>query len=131
MRNMNMKYGFTKNIALLAACVAAAFVTPSIVYAREGDLSSMFPVNDIDPKASIPSEEQRDANEVKFGYWLQDMIVRAEEGFENGDLASVVKYYEALGQALPRNPTSFRKLCGALRQLENWDKAEANCWAVL
>jgi hypothetical protein len=126
-----MKYGIVKRSVLAAACIAAALASSPATHALEGDLSSMFPVNDIDPKTSIPTDAQREANPIEFGYWLQDMIVRAEKGVETKDWNAAVKYYEPLGIALPHNPTSFRKLCQAYGELRTLEKAEANCWAVL
>lgn len=123
-----MKNLVTK-LATAVVVVGVGFCGTAV--AREGDLSTLFPVNDDDPKASIPTEQQREESPVEFGYWLQDMILRAEEGFENDDLERAVKYYEALSYALPHNPTSFRKLCKAQQKLGNLTRAEATCWAVL
>lgn len=98
---------------------------------REGDLSKTFPINDDDPTLSVPTEAQRNADPLEFGYWLQDMVHRAETPFQEGKWAEAVKYYEALGVALPETALNYSKLCTGYENLGDLAKAEANCWAGL
>lgn len=96
-----------------------------------GDLATRFRVNDDDPAASIPTEEQRNNDALEFGYWLQDMVARAETAHEKKDWAGVVKYYDALRQAIPQQVMSYRRLCKAQRELGQTEAALDNCFEAL
>ncbi len=99
--------------------------------AREGDLSTKFPIDDENPLASIPTDEQRNQDPIEFGYFLQDLIARAEGAYTNKDWSESVRYYKALAKAVPDKGTSFRKLCTAYEQMGDYVNAEGSCWALL
>lgn len=121
-----MKYAIRISSVLVAANLWAG-----VSSAREGDLSTRFPINDDDPTLGVPTPAQRDADPLEFGYWLQDMVQRAEVPFQEGKWAEAVKYYEAIGVALPDVALNFSKLCTAYENLGDLAKAESNCWAGL
>src|SRR4051812_42102541 len=43
-----------------------------------GQLSTIFKINDADPESKVPTPQQRIGNPVEFGYYLQDLLARAE-----------------------------------------------------
>jgi hypothetical protein len=96
-------------------------------FALPGDLATNYQVNDEDPIKSIPTPEQRDANPLEFGYFLQDLIARAEGAFEKKDWARSVKYYEALARTSPEAAISFSRLCVGYAELGKVEIAAGNC----
>lgn len=111
--------------------LASILLASSASAVRPGDLSTKFPIDDDQPLASVPSMEARDADPLEFGYWLQDVISRAELPFQQRQWAEAVKYYEVLVKAVPESTINYRKLCVAQENLGDLAKAEANCWEVL
>jgi hypothetical protein len=109
-------------LAALALCLVTATAA-----AAPGDLSSDFTINDEDPVASIPPPEQRDANPLEFGYWLQDMVLRGETAVKEKSWDRAVKYYEALARAVPERAVSFSRLCLAYGELGKVEIAAGNC----
>jgi hypothetical protein len=105
---------------LLCATAATAVAAP-------GDLATDFSINDQDPVASIPPMEQRNANPLEFGYWLQDMVLRAETAIKEKNWDRAVKYYEALARAVPERAVSFSRLCLAYGELGKAEIAAGNC----
>lgn len=108
--------------ALLSAAPAAAL---------QGDLATKYAVNDADPVASIPTPEQRNADPLEFGNFLQDLVARAETAFREKKFADAVKYYEALAQAVPDRAISYSRLCSSYAGLGKVDLAAANCGKAL
>lgn len=116
----------------LAAGALALFGSISgHAFAREGDLATKFVVNDENPLVNIPTEEQRNQDPIEFGYFLQDLIARAEGAYTEQNWSEAVRYYKALAKAVPDKGTSFRKLCTAYEQLGDFVNAEGSCWALL
>lgn len=122
----------TNRRSLNSSLVASALALfTHFAVALPGDLAQKWPVNDENPSASIPDKEARNQDPLEFGYWLQDMIARAEGAFGAKDYEGAIRYYEALVQAAPDKAVSFRRLCASYERLGNLRKAEANCWAAL
>jgi tetratricopeptide (TPR) repeat protein len=96
-----------------------------------GDLATRWRVNDDDPSAVIPSEAERNQDPLQFGYWLQDMLSRAEGAYESGDWKTVIKYYDALRQAVPQQIKSSQRICKAYRRLGEPEKALEHCQRAL
>jgi tetratricopeptide (TPR) repeat protein len=92
-----------------------------------GDLATKWKVNDDNPTASIPSEEERFKNPLEFGYFMQDLLARGEYHLALGDWNKVVKYYEAVATAVPDSWIGFNRLCLAYGQLGKHELAAANC----
>lgn len=93
----------------------------------EGDLATKWKVNDADPKSSIPSMAERNADPIEFAYFLQDMAARAERNFRGGNWLEAIKYYEALGHAVPEASISFSRLCVAYANVGRYEIAAGNC----
>lgn len=94
---------------------------------KEGDLATKWKVNDADPKSNIPSVEERNKDPLEFAYFLQDMAARAEGSFRKDDWRNAIKYYEALGHAVPESWISFNRLCYAYGKVGAYSIAAANC----
>jgi hypothetical protein len=119
------KHRTWRHAPLLAALALCARSGSAV--AAPGDLSTDFTINDQDPVASIPPVEQRDANPLEFGYWLQDMVLRGETAVREKSWDRAVKYYEALARAVPERAVSFSRLCVAYGELGKVEIAAGNC----
>jgi hypothetical protein len=71
-------------------------------------------IDDANPEASVPSQEDRDRRPLQFGYYLQDLATRAEEAAKRGDHAAAARFYRALFKAAPEVSYAPRKVCEAL-----------------
>jgi tetratricopeptide (TPR) repeat protein len=91
------------------------------------DLATKWKVNDADPKASIPSVDERNTDPIEFSYFLQDLIARGERAFKEQNWEAAVKFYEAMGFAVPDAGISFNRLCIAYAKLGKYDVAAGNC----
>lgn len=121
-----MKYG--NRVRVSSWVIAVSLWAGTSLAVQEGDLSSKFPIDEDDPIASVPSVEQRNADPLEFGYWLQDMVHRADVPFQEGKWGEAIKYYEALRVALPETAINYSKLCTAYENLGDLANAEASCW---
>jgi len=92
-----------------------------------GDIAGKYPVNDNDPKASLPSLEERNKEPIEFAHHLQDLIARAEGAFRKRDYERSAKFYEALAIAVPDRAIAFSRLCVAYGRLGHVDLAAAHC----
>jgi tetratricopeptide (TPR) repeat protein len=98
--------------------------------ADHGDISK-HPINDENPSASIPSEDQRNANPIEFGFFLQDLFTKAELAFQAKEYEKSAKYFEALAKTLPDRALSFGMLCRAYENAGKIELAAANCGKAL
>jgi tetratricopeptide (TPR) repeat protein len=94
-------------------------------------LLSDYPVDDDDPSKSIPSAKQRDANPLQFGYWIQDLIMKAEHASKRGHHLQAARYWEALSVAVPDRAVSFARLCDEYEAVDEYDKAMEACGQAL
>lgn len=111
----------------LAAPARAALVERDGHPVLEHDQLSVFPIDDANPEATIPSIEQQNAKPLQFGYYLQDLAAKVERAEKNHDTAAVIRYYRAIAKAAPRSPYGPRKLCEALESAGDLDGAIAAC----
>ncbi len=93
----------------------------------ETDLATKWQVNDANPKASIPSVDERNTDPIEFSYFLQDLIARGERAFKEKNWEAAIKFYEAMGFAVPDAGVSFSRLCIAYAKLGRYDVAAGNC----
>jgi hypothetical protein len=96
-------------------------------FALPGDLATRYTVDDEKPIESIPTPEQRDADPLEFGYFIQDLIARAEGAFEKKEWERSVRYYEALARTIPEAAVSYSRLCVGYAELGKVEIAAANC----
>jgi hypothetical protein len=87
---------------------------------------------DVDhPDRAIPSEADRNADPIQFGYWLQDLVAKATAAALKGDHATAARLYEALGQAVPDRAVGLSKACDEYEALGDRDKAINACGGAL
>jgi hypothetical protein len=88
---------------------------------------SKWPIDPDQPDAHIPSEKDRNAEPLQFGYWLQDLIWKAEHASKMGDHAEAAKYYAALATAVPDRSAGFTLACQEYETLGELDHAISAC----
>jgi tetratricopeptide (TPR) repeat protein len=111
--------------------VAAAQGPPPAQAAAPKGALSEWPVNDDDPASSIPNDKERNADPLQFGYWIQDLIMKAEHASKRGNHEQAAKYWEALGIAVPDRAVSFSRLCDEDEASGEYDKAIEACGQAL
>jgi tetratricopeptide (TPR) repeat protein len=119
-----------------AALLAVAMLAPASARANDegpkGGWLSHWPIDKDNPESSIPTEAQRNAEPLEFGYWLQDLALRAEhESTKTGDHAQAVKYYLAMAIAVPEPAVSYVKVCEEYEALGDIEKAQNACGVAL
>jgi hypothetical protein len=111
-----------------AWCLLSGFFSRAVLaeYAKGKDHLSEFAIDDANPEASIPTPEQQTKSPLEFGYYIQDLLAKAEKYEKAGDQAAVVRFYSALTKA---TPTAYApsKLCGAYEAVGDYSKAIAAC----
>lgn len=91
------------------------------------DLATKWKVDDADPMASIPSVEERNSDPLEFGYYLQDMLFRAEGAYRKQDWQAAIKYYKPLSVAVPAVARSFSRMCDAYAHMNEPAQAIESC----
>lgn len=91
------------------------------------DLATKWKVNDEDPMSSIPSVEDRNKDPLEFGYFLQDVLMRAEGAYREQDWKNAVKYYRPLAAAVPDVARSHSRLCDAYARMGEVQPAIDSC----
>lgn len=119
-------------VSVAAAAVVLVCVSGSSVRAQQGqpidiDLPNRFPIDDANPRASVPSPEQREQHPLDFGYFLQEALDRAERAKSEGRHADAAKYYYAVAAAVPDVAIGFTKLCESLEKAGQIKEAIAAC----
>jgi hypothetical protein len=90
-----------------------------------------WPIDDNDPEKSIPSDKDKNAQPLEFGYWIQDIALRAERASKRGDHAAAVKYYAALAKVVPSRAIGFIKMCDEYEAMGDHNKAIDSCGQAL
>ena len=89
--------------------------------------SVLFKINDDNPEASVPTAKDRIGNPLEFGYYVQDLLTRAEVEGKRNNQAGVIKYLRALAAALPEEARSWALLCEAYQTARDRDRAVRAC----
>ncbi|HLK88998.1 MAG TPA: hypothetical protein VKZ18_03835 [Polyangia bacterium] len=92
---------------------------------------SHFQINDLDPESSVPSEEERNAQPLEFGYFLQDLASKASNAGKSGNHAAEALYDRALTKAAPDSAFGPRELCKAEEAGDDLHAAVVACRTVL
>jgi len=93
----------------------------------EWQLSERFGIYDQNPEAYLPDDKEENAHPMEFGYFLQDLITRAEAARKNKDYPAVVKYYRAVAKAAPNRATGWSKLCEAYELVGDNERGARAC----
>jgi tetratricopeptide (TPR) repeat protein len=89
--------------------------------------STLFKIDDNNPEAHVPTAADRTGNPLEFGYFLQDLLTRAEVAEKRKDQAGVIKYYRAVAAALPEEARGWSLLCQAYETAHDRDRAARAC----
>jgi tetratricopeptide (TPR) repeat protein len=120
----------TLGLGVLAAPrIAHSQSRPGMQQARE-QLSS-WDIDDDHPEKNIPSEAERNQKPLDFGYWIQDIVQKAERASKRGDHAAAARFYEALSLAVPDRSIGFTKTCDEYEALGDLEKARSACGDAL
>ncbi|MEO5768282.1 MAG: hypothetical protein ABIS92_08005 [Polyangia bacterium] len=110
---------------------AASLPTKEATEARArplpGQLSAKFAIDPRNPEGNIPSIKDRNSNPLEFGYFLQDLLERAEQARKENDFEGVIRYYRAVAKAVPDNAKGWSKLCEAYDFVKDRDRAIRAC----
>jgi hypothetical protein len=90
-----------------------------------------FPIDLEHPEKTIPSDRERNADPLQFGYWLQDVTEDAEKASARGDHAAAAHYYVALALAVPDRAIGFVKACEEEEAAGKIDEAIDSCGRAL
>jgi tetratricopeptide (TPR) repeat protein len=133
--------GGARRARTLGAVAAAALVlaTPGVaraeglpgVKASSSGTLSQWPVDDDHPENAIPGEADRNADPLEFGYWIQDVAMKAERADKHGDHAAALRFYGALAKAVPDRAVSFSRMCNEYEALGDIDSAINSCGDAL
>jgi hypothetical protein len=118
----------------LLACLLEAMLGVSVAQAdtaRPKDHLSHFAIDDADPESSVPAADEQIKQPLEFGYFLQDLTVKAQQAAKKGDHAAEARYYRALTKAAPETAFGPRSLCNALEATEDLPNAIVACRTAL
>jgi tetratricopeptide (TPR) repeat protein len=120
-------------VSAVALVCAAIGSLPAIARADDpqGHWLSKWPVDDEHPEKSIPSEKDRNADPLQFGYWLQDVALKGEHASKTGDHLAAAKYYNVLALAVPERAIGYTKTCDEYEAAGERDKAINACAEAL
>jgi len=90
-------------------------------------LSTQFHINHADPQSTVPTEAEKNAKPLEFGYYLQDLIAFAMAAEKAGDHLGAARYYRAFAKAVPDESIAFQKLCESLQKAGKREEAMAAC----
>jgi hypothetical protein len=96
-------------------------------FPNAGQLSTLFKIDDRDPESSVPTPKQRDGNPLEFGYFLQDLLAKAESAAKKQDHQTAIRYYRALALAVPQRATAWSRLCEAYEIVQDRGRALGAC----
>jgi tetratricopeptide (TPR) repeat protein len=116
-------------IAALTLVVLLAGPSPARADGRPapGQNLSKWPINMEHPEDFIPPEQERNADPLQFGYWIQDVAANAEHASKQGDHETAVKLYAALGKAVPDRAISYVKTCEEYEVMGDLSQAANAC----
>jgi len=130
--------GRRKGGALVAAAAVALLLTaagrPALADPAPvpvGGWLSKWPIDDEHPEKGIPSEAERNADPLNFGYWLQDLALKAEKAGQRGDHAAAIRFYMALAQAVPDRAVPLLKACDEYEAAGDLQNATNACGSAL
>jgi hypothetical protein len=126
-----------RSVIPAAAAASSLLVSPATSRAdvpppmpQHGWLSK-WPIDDEHPEKGIPSEEERNADPMQFGYWLQDLTWKAEAWSKRGDHAAAARHYKVLTLVVPERAVGFVKTCEEYEAAGERDQAVEMCGQAL
>lgn len=122
--------GGRRSAAPALAAIVLSCAVPRMAFGADpaaGAMLSKWPIDDEHPEKSIPSEKDRNADPLQFGYWLQDLAWKGEMHSKHGDHAAAVRYFAAMGLAVPDRAIPWIKLCEEFEALHELKRAIESC----
>jgi tetratricopeptide (TPR) repeat protein len=115
----------------LVALLAPAFVI-GVAQASAADLPRTAGASPAGPSGRLVPEQfstaaDRVGNPLEFGYYLQDLLTRAEVATKQKDQARVIKYYRAVAAAIPEEARGWGLLCEAYQTAGDRERAVRAC----
>jgi tetratricopeptide (TPR) repeat protein len=99
--------------------------------APPGTMMSNWAVDDHDPEAHVPSLKEMNADPLQAGYWVQDVLTKAQLATKHGDHQAAIKYYRALFKAVPDKPIALLRLCAEYEAVNDLNGAINSCGLAL
>jgi tetratricopeptide (TPR) repeat protein len=129
-RSPGRRSGITAVAAL--AMILCGLAAPRLAAAEEGPVPekgwlSKWPIDPQDPSKNIPSDKDKNADPLEFGYWLQDVAWKAAHASKKGDHEMAAKLYGALADAVPDRAIGFTMACQEYETLGQLDRAINAC----
>jgi tetratricopeptide (TPR) repeat protein len=118
-------------IASMPAVARAAETQAPAPAASGGHWLSRWPIDDEHPDSKIPTEKERNAEPLQFGYWLQDLALKAEHASKRGDHLAAARFYEVLCKAVPDRAVGFGRACNEYEAAGELEKATNFCAEAL
>lgn len=85
------------------------------------------PIDEADPQSSVPDQESLNRDPLAAAYMVMELSRRAELAEANEDHAGALKYFQALGKAVPNRALAFAKQCVHHQALGQPEAALAAC----
>jgi tetratricopeptide (TPR) repeat protein len=117
-------------VALFALPARAADAPPPDEAPKGGWLTHL-PIDDEHPENTVPTEDQKNKDPLDFGYWIQDITLKAERASQKGRHEASARYYLALARAVPDRAVAFRKMCEQYEAAGKRDEAINACGDAL
>ena len=92
-----------------------------------GQLSSLFKIDDDNPEATVPTAYQRSGNPIEFGYYLQDLMAKAEAADKRNDRPAKIRFLRALAAAVPDQAKGWSLLCEEYEKANDRQRAVGAC----
>lgn len=90
-------------------------------------LGKKFVIDDNDPEAHLPTEEEAAKSPLEWGYLLMALDERAQIASERGDWNATLKYHRAAAKLVPDRAVSFGMLCKDYEMVGKRDEAVLAC----
>jgi len=92
-----------------------------------GQISTMFGIDEARPEDTVPNAKDRDRNPLEYGYFIQDLLEKADQAQKNKEYDAVVRYYRAVAKAVPESAKGWSKLCEAYERVHDRERAIVAC----
>jgi tetratricopeptide (TPR) repeat protein len=88
-------------------------------------------VDDEHPDSNIPTDAERNADPLEFGYWLQDVALKGEHASKRGNHYAAARFYDTLIKAVPDRAIGYVKACEEYKAAGAMDQAINRCGQAL
>ncbi len=117
--------------AVTLVLLSAVCARPAFAQTKQHIQLSQFPIDFDNPEGQIPTIEQRNANALEFGYFLQDLAAEALKAERKKDYQAAVKFWRASAKAVPDEAVAFSRACRVYQILEEREHGIEYCGKAL